>query len=61
MDHIFLITYTDSKVVLDEIVIAVSIPIALEKFNKLINVGYIDIVGIVEVEISPILRSQAGP
>lgn len=58
MHHIYEITYTDSKVVVHETIIAESVPAAIEKFNIMITGDYIDIVGVVEEDLPLLLRKQ---
>jgi len=57
--HQYEITYTDSKVVVHETVIAASVPAAIEEFNTLVISGYVDILGIIESELPELLRGQA--
>lgn len=58
-ERIYEITYSCNKVVCHEIVLAVSVPAAIEELEKLIQADYIDVLGVVAEDLPAILRGQA--
>jgi len=56
---IYDITYIDGTLVVHETIVADSVVEAVEKFNLTLISGYVDILGVLELDLPAVMKQQA--